>query len=315
MSDGDHLDDPGPSISQRAEDDAIRWASLVEGEDFASAAKLAVDKICDTVREVASSAPEQREELYWVRVLFNGLRDVANLLACIHRDDWIRTPYAVERAWTLAHDSKERLSSLTLTQEFKTFCLSPVSGTIAAVNERYGAGLYTSWEVEIGALICTICGIDSRSCVHIPGEWYEGVLCRQRVDDIKPVAIAIVDEPRDMRCRAWPWNSDAKNARWHDMPIFLNFDLEGPDDGGQVLDLTSIFPSVRTTFRPRNTNMRYDVMAYRKLSRRELVDTVRECIAQHKLERSMYSRATFHTHIGSKYWDRRSASIGPADDS
>jgi hypothetical protein len=142
-------------------------------------------------------APDIAPIIFDLKIFFNALRDIANFLAITTRDGWLEHPKAVDEAWRLANDAETRLS---LVRGMNQSHFAPYRKQILAffeiIRERFGEGLYSSWEVEFEKIVCTVCELDTRECVHVPGRWYDGVLCRQRVDKSKLLSISIVRNPR-----------------------------------------------------------------------------------------------------------------------
>ena len=217
------------------------WLDLIDAEDYSEAADLmvaAIQEHCPRVYESASSTA--RRIHFGIRVVLNGLRDLANIKIIVGDDRWIASPKAIERAWNLAHDAQNRLSGyVALDCDFAAFCHEHVASVLDAINRRYGRGLYTSWEILWDCLKCSICNGDSRGCEHVPGELYDGRECVLHPEGPNPVAVALVENPRDPRCRIWPWlkrRTEDDHVVVEGIPIFINFRPEGDEDGGEVVD-------------------------------------------------------------------------------
>jgi hypothetical protein len=229
------------SLSDWANSKVHEWLSLMDAEDFVAAAELtiaAIQKHCRSVDESAS--PVVRQFHFGIRVVLNGLRDLANIKIIVGDDRWIASPKSIERVWNLAHDARDRLSGYSgLDSDFLASCLDEIVPLLDTINQRYGNGLYTSWEILWDYLKCSICESDSRGCEHVPGDWYNDRECVLYPEGPHPVAVAIVEHPRDPRCRIWPWlkrRNESNHFVIEDIPIFIIFKPEGDEDGGDVVD-------------------------------------------------------------------------------
>ena len=68
-----------------------------------------------------------------------------------------------------------------------------------------GPGMYMSPEILVKKELCSVCQQDNKGCDHIPGHLYAGVRCFGIVQDSDLKSISMVMNPRDRRCRIWPW--------------------------------------------------------------------------------------------------------------
>jgi hypothetical protein len=174
------------------------------------------------------------------RIVLNGLMDIAEVCMIAECSGWLEKPAAVEAVWELIFDGRDRLDGYSgISREFVEFSLAFVEGPFNEIQTRYGHGVYCSWEVTIDSLTCSICDGDVRGCEHESGGWYDGQQCVVKPTGIKPVAIALVENPRDPRCRIWPWcvisrGSDG-SVRYKSL-IYCIFQPEGPEEPRSVLD-------------------------------------------------------------------------------
>jgi hypothetical protein len=181
-----------------------------------------------------------------IRVFLNGLRDFANLKLILAREDWIDYPNAVEEAWRLAHDAKDRLTGghSGLSEGSKAHFKAELNQFFEQIREQFGPGVYCSWEMTCKSMTCSVCGMDVRGCNHISGRWYDGTLCEYHVTGGEVTSISVVDRPKDPRCRIWPWKlkqeMDGRKV-FSDVPIYIAFRLEGDDEHGGVIDLAMLF--------------------------------------------------------------------------
>lgn len=93
---------------------------------------------------------------------------------------------------------------------------------------RFGKGSYVSPGIEADGVLCNICDKDFRACFHIPGRLYEGVLCMCRLVNPSFNHLALVDTPKDLRCRIWPWNlmENQDKSVTGNVPILSTFSVD-----------------------------------------------------------------------------------------
>lgn len=178
-------------------------------------------------------------QLIWAhRIVLNAMVDISYLQEVMSKDNWIETPEAVEAAWDLVNDAKKRLNGyIQIQPEFLSFCMRPIEIAFAQIDERYGRGIYTSWEVLIERYDCSVCEKDTRACSHIAGMWYGGRECVYIARGIQPDSLSIVEYPEDPRCRIWPWKRrpDGEDGSIvFAVRIFHQFHPDGRGDGGTL---------------------------------------------------------------------------------
>jgi hypothetical protein len=227
--------------------------------NFEKAAKTAIAhiKYCSRYRQ-SSQIGEVKSICTMSVILFNGLRDLANLLAIKTVQDWYCKRGATELAWELAHDAEERLNrcGFRLEESFTNFVHSQLEHVKKIVRHRYGEGLFVSPEIASDSVICTVCEDDFRTCDHLPGHFYDGKKCQLRpFGNLTVLRVSIVANPTDPRCRLWPWN---KGPEEDDHFSLVNvrlmgaFSLEGDDDLEHIVDLVEL--SAEPHFTPDNVN-------------------------------------------------------------
>jgi hypothetical protein len=77
----------------------------------------------------------------------------------------------------------------------------------STIFQHYGKGVYSSPEIMVKSVECNICHSDFRRCSHIVNNIYNGIICKMVVTDLEFTGAALVDSPRDLRCRIWPWRA------------------------------------------------------------------------------------------------------------
>lgn len=253
----------------------LSWHSAIEAGSFSEAGEAIIRGIRRTHQSHSDLAIASPEVMYRVRLALNALRDVANLELIMANSSWISYPKAVVAAWQLSHDANERLRCLgNIDSDTRSKCLNAIRRVWTSIQERYGEGLYNSCEFVFDSLVCTICKSDLRGCDHIPGRWYEDQLCQGRAEGIELVASSLVRNPRDPRCRIWPWQWDESLSVFHNILMYSAFEPDGEESGGNVVDVDKLFPSVLTALK--HDNIMYDVFAYRELSRNEIAEVIRD---------------------------------------
>jgi hypothetical protein len=157
----------------------------------------------------------------------------------------------VEYVWELLFDARDRLVGYAgLNVGFRAYWLNQVRPAFDAIQGKYGNGSYTSWELVLDGLTCSICNSDIRGCNHVPGEWYGEEECKQIPEGGYIRAVAIVENPHDPRCRIWPWDrKTGENESW--MPVFILFTPEGNEDGGVVVHTDELLLSAQDASTPK----------------------------------------------------------------
>ena len=153
---------------------------------------------------ITSTAPvwlnveaDNAEAIYAGKVGLNALLDIANLCIIFCEKNWVKCPAAVEAAWDLIQDARNRLSSLHLDPDFLPYCHIRIDAAADLIDHSFGKGLYASWEMEFDGYTCTVCNRDIRSCDHVPGRWYGNSQCKCVPEGGRPIAVALVENPHD----------------------------------------------------------------------------------------------------------------------
>ena len=210
-----------------------QWHDAMEDGNYKNAAQIAIARIDDLwiCRRRANVEADNAEAIYAGKVGLNALLDIANLCIIFCEKNWVKCPAAVEAAWDLIQDARNRLSSLHLDPDFLPYCHIRIDAAADLIDHSFGKGLYASWEMEFDGYTCTVCNRDIRSCDHVPGRWYGNSQCKCVPEGGRPIAVALVENPHHVRCRIWPWHrNDAKSDGTHvvyDVCIFRIFTPEG----------------------------------------------------------------------------------------
>jgi hypothetical protein len=240
-------------------DNQVRnWSDATKMREYASASAIAIHALRRCLaQEKKSSCADERVICSRGRVLFNGLRDYANLMQITAVSFWLENTNAVELVWDLLHDARDRIDACTdfLADDFSSAILAELGNVENSINERFGTGFYSSPEVTYGRLLCTICEKDVRGCTHEPGRYYDGRYCQVYPVDPNPHCVAMVEKPADPRCRIWPWlprEEDGDHIVLRGVPILISFSLFGGEGPGERIDLGEIFQ--RKSTKHKNSN-------------------------------------------------------------
>jgi len=181
-------------------------------EDARQSAEATIDACRSLLRSPNDPTQESlRNQTLAVGVLFRGLQDFCLFRKVVEQQGWYKDTDSIEQAWIHMWDARERLEFAS------TFCENEIAKDVlaylesfeTAVNDVLGPGIYISPEILVDTVSCSICGADYRTCEHIAGTLYDGQLCTRRPHGMSIYAVALVTEPVDPRCRAWPWHLEA----------------------------------------------------------------------------------------------------------
>jgi hypothetical protein len=147
-----------------------------------------------------------KERIRVIAILFRGLLDLLDV-SVMKKSGWLKNNELVEKIWVRMIDSEDRL------EYAKSYCRSLIGDDLLKsvydlekeFFDNFGHGYYASTELKIEHTLCSICGQDFRSCAHVSGDIYDGVMCQQKVDGVSLSSVSLVRNPADRRCRVWPW--------------------------------------------------------------------------------------------------------------
>jgi len=211
------------------------WTLKISKQQYREARLIATKKV-KQCRKIILFDPNE-EDLKNISLLygiaFRGLEELTDLAEIVAEYEWYKKHESVERAWFLLQNCKDRFES---SLEF-VMVTSKIKETISSfldIIEKdffalFGPGLYISPEIVIKKSVCSICKSDYRSCPHLPNHIYNGKICRSEPTEIGPGnCIVILQNPKDLRCRLWPWHQEqAKEGLvLHDMPLIISFKID-----------------------------------------------------------------------------------------
>ncbi len=173
-----------------------------------------VDELGQTLRSNGRLSEEERNYLYVGSVFIRGLYDYTLIRIVLQDEDWHKNTDLLDYVWTKYWDCKERFdfSRSIAAGGFAEHLATLLHRLAAFYKANFGDGLYMSPDILIRKQVCSICGEDFRSCGHISGRLYGGVLCRAIARDFEPQSVSVVHHPEDPRCRLWPWNYDPNKS-------------------------------------------------------------------------------------------------------
>lgn len=200
-----------------AENNLKAWNNLIVDSKIDDAINLCEANI-KTYKEIHVNLSYENNELFKtvlvLAIIFKGLQEFSFLLNFINSENWHTNTDKLEYYWCKVFDSKDRLNYT------KSYCKSPIIDSVIReiidienhFNDIFGKGLYSSPEIVMDKFICNICNIDTRGCLHIEGNIYGSKICRYKAVNPRLRAVALVEKPRDPRCRIWSWNLKEDNT-------------------------------------------------------------------------------------------------------
>ncbi len=160
--------------------------------------------------------------IYLFLMLAKALEDVIALVGLTKDKTWPTDEKKTELIWQVLWDAKERMDT------FNSHCFD--QDILAGLYEQlerleyhfydvFGKGLYMSPVMLVKKAICSICELNIKACMHMPGSLYNGKYCKELVQDFEFKGADFVQSPHDMRCRVWPWNF---TDEWHVTARIIN---------------------------------------------------------------------------------------------
>ena len=140
-------------------------------------------------------------------ILIRGIQDATQLFRLSSTEGWSMDTSRIEDAWISLCAAQDRLSYVsTFTNLSKlAWLMDRLNAMDAEFMRVLGPGMYMSPEILVRKELCSVCQQDIKGCDHIPGHLYAGVRCFGIVQDMDLESISVVMNPKDRRCRIWPW--------------------------------------------------------------------------------------------------------------
>jgi len=152
--------------------------------------------------------------IYLYLMLTKGLIDVLDLVKLTENKHWPSNSKLTEGIWGKLWDAKERLNIFlkhSVDRDILNFLFQLLDNLEYSFYDLFGKGFYMSPVTIIKKSACSICRKNIKDCQHIPGRFYDGMICKEIHTDIEFIGADIVSSPYDMRCRIWPWNFLTEN--------------------------------------------------------------------------------------------------------
>ncbi|UUO16370.1 hypothetical protein [Dolichospermum heterosporum] len=193
------------------------WLRLMSKQQFDLADTLCFIFIAKYKKTLKTFSLTNRENDYYVLhsllVLFKGMQDYVELEKLTQDNTWHKKQKIVEEIWIKKCDCKDRLEFVSA--NFRGEVIEKISKEINNIEtffkQVFGKGYYLSPGIICDKFICNICNQDTRACSHIHRRLYAGILCKYKPINPQINHIALVEDPKDLRCRIWPWNIDKNN--------------------------------------------------------------------------------------------------------
>lgn len=208
--------------------DAGVWRECLGRHDWKAASEVFVLSLEMCKRIWASSPdPVERNAALLYGILVRGLQNSGDLAEIMGEKDVSKDTDKIERAWTLLCDAQDRLgyASRFIDLDPLTWIVKYINSVDYQFSSNFGPGMFMSPEILVHKERCSVCAKDLRCCEHIVGALYGGVRCTGIVEGgIELRTVAVVTNPKDRRCRIWPWRFTADNRC--EVPIATTFRVD-----------------------------------------------------------------------------------------
>ena len=212
-----------------------KWYFLIRRNNYTKAIEIARNN-CALCRKILLESRRKRNSfnnsILLIGILFKALWEFSDLYHITKSKKWIHTPKMVETVWILTQNCTDRLTYIknfiTLENDINNFIDSVIKHANSMISEKYGDGYYSSPEIRIKKAICSVCKADYRKCPHLPNNIYDGKICAIVPQEIEFNGMALVDHPKDLRCRIWPWNIEETSEGRHlkNVVCVVSFNME-----------------------------------------------------------------------------------------
>jgi len=169
---------------------------------------------------------EENNIAYITGTLFKGLEEFVELAKQTRDGKWHLDHARTEIVWRIMWNCIERFDFCKLYFDAEDFrwmvnILKELRDDFAV---HFGPGLYSSPEILIKKETCSICNKDTRACMHIAGNLYNGEMCYTVPQEMVLHSVSLVKIPRDYRCRLWPWGMDEDHTFSSLIMVFFQID-------------------------------------------------------------------------------------------
>jgi hypothetical protein len=156
------------------------------------------------------------------------LHDYNQLLQITENVNWYQDCSIVECAWIKLCDCRERIeySSQCFKGQVVKEIIKQLDDLEVFFPDAFEHNNYISAGIIVDKYLCNICNEDTRGCCHINGNLYGGKICNYQQINPRFDHIALVEVPRDPRCRIWPWhlqyNDDGEVTGLTNIPMIMS---------------------------------------------------------------------------------------------
>ena len=207
----------GHHFSEQILQGAESWQESMKTKDWDRTEEL-LQNALERCKDILSSGDngEEKNIVLLRGILIRGIQDTTQLFRRTSTEGWCRDTTKIEDTWESLCNAQDRLSYVSMFTNLNK--LAGLIGFLYAIDAEFlrvfGPGKYVSPEILVRKQLCSVCGQDFKGCEHIPGYLYDGVRCVGFLEDPTLKAVSIVDDPKDRRCRIWPWRFTSENSSW-----------------------------------------------------------------------------------------------------
>ncbi|NEO83246.1 MAG: hypothetical protein F6J87_03135 [Spirulina sp. SIO3F2] len=194
---------------------AETWFSLLSQRNHEKASDICRDFLKRYGKEfhLDNLNEDDRNTLLMSLIFSKSLHEFTELSQITASNKWLKHPETTERVWFKLCACRERLQFLShhYKGEIIEMIFSDLDNLEKDFQSEFGEGIYVSPGIVSDSRFCSVCGQDFRACSHITGRLYDGNICSHR--SVKPRLnhLAIVEVPKDFRCRIWSWKIKQNN--------------------------------------------------------------------------------------------------------
>lgn len=169
---------------------------------------------------------EENNVAFMTGTLFKGLTECIQLAELTRDRKWHLDNKRTEEIWGLLCNCFDRFEFCS--SYFKADDFTWVKENLRKLRDdfvvHFGHGMYSSPEILFKKEICSVCNKDTRACLHIGGNLYNGVMCYSIPQKIELRSVSLVTIPRDPRCRLWSWNMTENMTFTTSIMVFFRID-------------------------------------------------------------------------------------------
>jgi hypothetical protein len=187
------------------------WLNLMMEKQYQEAENICIDFIKKYGSLFGKRAFKIKEDEYnrllVLLVLVRGLQEYIHLCKTTKSISWHEDNSTIENVWIKLCDCRERLEFVSHYYQGEVIerVTHDINGLENFFRDTFGDGLYCSPGIILDGCLCNICNQDFRACSHIAGRLYNGQICSYKPINPQIDHVAIVEIPKDLRCRIWEW--------------------------------------------------------------------------------------------------------------